>query len=178
MKRFIRSIDTLSGWIGGLAGVLLCLGLALVAAEIVLRTAFSRTLYVTDEYSGYLMCGLTFCGLAYTLRERGHIRMSLVHGIVKGRPRHLLDLICCLVGMIFALVLGWYTGHSFWDSLVTGAQSMQISATYLAIPQSFLPLGALMLALQFLAEGLKTLLVLRGETDGLVLLEEAKDLGR
>lgn len=49
---------------------MLCVALVMICAEIVLRSVFDRTLYITDEYSGYLMCGLTFCALAYTLREK------------------------------------------------------------------------------------------------------------
>ena len=50
MKRCIRAIDALSGFIGGLAGVLLCVGLVLTAAEILLRSTADRTLFITDEY--------------------------------------------------------------------------------------------------------------------------------
>lgn len=178
MKRLIRALDALSGLVGGLAGVLLCSGLALTAIEILLRSAAHRTLFITDEYLGYLMCGLTFCGLGYTLREKGHIRMTLIHRLVQGRARVWLDTACLVVGICFAAGLTLFTGQFFWDSVRTGTQSMQVSATYLAIPQAFMPFGALVLTLQFVSELLKTLLVLKGDTDGLVLLAEAEDLGR
>lgn len=178
MKRLIRAIDGLSGFIGGLAGVLLCIGLALTAAEILLRSAADRTLFITDEYLGYLMCGLTFCGLGYTLREKGHIRMTLIHGLVKGRARSWLDAVCLAVGLCFSAGVTVFTGQFFWDSMTTGSQSMQVSATYLAIPQAFMPLGALVLTLQFCSELLKSLLLIKGDADGLVLVEEVKDLGR
>ena len=178
MKRCIRAIDALSGFIGGLAGVLLCAGLVLTAAEILLRSTADRTLFITDEYLGYLMCGLTFCGLGYTLREKGHIRMTLIHGLVKGSGRLWLDVVCLAVGLCFSAGITLFTGLFFWDSVATGSQSMQVSATYLAIPQAFMPLGALVLTLQFCSELLKGLLLIKGDTEGLVLLEEAGDLGR
>lgn len=178
MKQLIRTIDGLSGLMGGLAGIMLCIGLVLTCGEILLRTAFDRTLYITDEYSGYLMCGLTFCALSYTLKEKGHIRMTLIHGLIKDRKRDYLDTICFLVGGIFSAFLTLYTWDLFRDSVATGSQSMQISATYLAIPQFFMPFGAGVLTLQFFSEFLKSLLILRGDTAGLVLREEIKDLGR
>lgn len=178
MKRLVQLIDKVSGVCGGLAGLLLCGGLALIVAEIVLRSGFDATIYITDEYSGYLTCGLTFCGLAYTLREKGHIRMTFIHRVVTGRRREYLNLVCYGVGLAFSAIITWYTWSFFWDSVLTGSRSMQISETYLAIPQFFMPFGAGVLALQFLAELLKTVLIIRDDTAGLTLHEEIADLGR
>ena len=55
---------------------------------------------------------------------------------------------------------------------------MHVSETYLAIPQFFMPFGSFLLTLQFLAEFLKGVAMLRGDTEGLRILEETDDLGR
>ena len=178
MKQLIKIIDGISTFVGGLAGAMLCIGLLLTCVEIVLRTAFDRTLYITDEYSGYLMCGLTFCALGYTLKEKGHIRMTIIHGIIKGRKRDYLDTICFALGCIFSLFITFYTWELFRDSIATSSQSMQLSATYLAIPQFAMPFGAGILTLQFFSEFLKSILILKGDTAGLILREEIQDLGR
>jgi TRAP-type C4-dicarboxylate transport system permease small subunit len=178
MKRFVRTIDGIAAVSGGLAGVMLCIGLAMAFIEIILRSAFSSTLYITEEYSGYLMCGLTFCGLGYTLREKGHIRMTFLHRIVIGKSRWYLDMVCYAAGCIFCAAITGFSGEFFWDSVVTRSQSMQLSETYLAIPQFFMPFGALIMTLQFLSEFLKTFLELKGDTGGLAIREEAEDLGR
>ena len=179
MKTLVRWIDRLSAVFGGvLAGVMLCAGLALIVAEIVARSAFDHTLFVTEEYAGYLMCGLTFCALAYTLRERGHIRMTFLLKVVKGRPRIYLDIVCFAVGLAFCIGLTYYTALFFWDSVVNRSQSMQISETYLAIPQFFMPLGAVLMAFQFLAEILRSIVLLQGDADDLALQEESAALGR
>ena len=178
MKRLINLIDNLSGIGGWLAGILMAVALAISVAEIVVRSGFDATLYVTDEYTGYLMAMLTFMGLAYTLRERGHIRMMFLPHLIKGRAHVIFNMVCYLVGFLFCAGLTWFTGEFFWDSVVSESQSMQVSETYLAIPQFFLPVGSLLLTLQFAAEFLKGLAVLRGDTQGLRILEEADDLGR
>jgi TRAP-type C4-dicarboxylate transport system permease small subunit len=178
MQRMVKWIDTLAGVGGALAGVMLCAGLALIAAEIVLRSFFSHTLFITEEYAGYLMCGLTFCALGYTLRDKGHIRMTFLLKVVRGRPRIYLDLTCFVVGLAFCALLTWYTGAFFLDSVVSRSQSMQISETYLAIPQFFMPLGALIMTLQFLGEILRTLLLLKEDPEGIALRQESSELGR
>jgi len=182
MSRFFKSVvngvDRISGLGGFLAGVMMCLGVGLIVSEIVMRTLFSKTLYVTEEYAGYLMAMLTFCALGYTLRERGHIRMTFLHKVIVGRPRIYLDMACCVIGFCFCLTLTYFTTVFFWDSVVTGSRSMQISRTLLAIPQAFLPLGALIISLQFLGEFLKSALALRGDTQGVRIMQEAGDQGR
>lgn len=178
MKLLIRIIDKISGICGGLAGFILCAGLVLTCLEIFLRTSLDRTLFITDEYSGYLMCGLTFCGLSYTLRGKGHIRMTFLYKAMSTRGQERMNLICYAVGFLFSLAITWFTWLFFWDSVVTGSQSMQVSETYLAFPQFSMPFGACVMTLQFLAEFLRTVLVLNDDTHGLALHAEIADLGR
>lgn len=178
LKRVVKVCDRVSGFGGFLAGAMMCLGVGLIASEIVFRAVFNQTLYVADEYAGYLMAMLTFASLGYTLREGGHIRMTFLRSAVVGRARVVLDMACFLVGFCFCLTLCYFTALLFWDSFVTGSRSMQISRTYLAIPQAFLPFGALIFSLQFLAEFFRRILVLRGDTEGISLVEDFGDLGR
>jgi TRAP-type C4-dicarboxylate transport system permease small subunit len=178
MKKIINAIDSLSGIGGWSAGIIMAVAFLMAMAEIITRSFFGRTLYITDEYSGYLMALMTFIGLAYTLRERGHIRMMFLVHILKGRAKTIYDMLCLAIGFLFCLAFTWFTWNFFWDSVVNKSQSMQLSETYLAIPQAFLPLGAILLALQFLAEFLKGVEVLRNDTEGLHIVEEADELGR
>ena len=138
----------------------------------------AKTLYIADEYSGYLMAMLTFLGLGYTLRERGHIRMMFLVHFLKGRRRVIFNMVCMVVGLVFCAGLVLFTGEFFWDSVVNQTQSMQITETYLAIPQVFLPIGSFFLMLQFLSEFLKGIAMLRQDTAGLRILEETDELGR
>ena len=87
-------------------------------------------------------------------------------------------MVCFTVGFLFCVGLTWYTWEFFWDSVVNGSQSMQISETYLAIPEVFLPIGSFLMTLQFLAEFLKGIAMLHQDTEGLRILEETDDLGR
>jgi len=178
MKTLINAIDRISGFGGWAAGVLMVIALVIGMSEIVTRYAFGKTLYIADEYSGYLMAMLTFLGLAYTLRERGHIRMMFLVHVLKGRRRVIFNMICMFVGFVFCIGLIRFTGEFFWDSVVNQTQSMQITETYLAIPEAFLPIGSFFLLLQFLSEFLKGAAILRQDTAGLRILEETDELGR
>ena len=85
------------------------------------------------------------------------------------------------LGPVSAVILGLlilFTGEFFWDSVVNRTQSMQITETYLAIPQAFMPVGSVFLMLQFLSEFLKGFALLKQDTEGLRILEETDELGR
>lgn len=178
MKRLIKIMDAISAMAGALAAALLVIALIVNSVEILIRSTIDRTLFITDEYSGYMMCGLTFLALAYTLREKGHIRMTIMHSLVKDRARLHLDTVCYVIGALFSAFVTYHTASLFWDSVATGSQSVQLSATYLAVPQFFMPLGALLLTQQFVSELLKNLLILRGDSDGLEIKTESAELGR
>lgn len=178
MKSLIRGIDRISLVSGYLAGAMTFLGLLIVLVEIFVRSLFDGTTYITEEYSGYLMCGLVFCGLANTLKQNGHIRMVFIHKLFSGRPRLYLEMSCMLVSLGFCLVLIYSTMDLFWDSYVNDSQSMQITETYLAVPQFFMPLGAILLALQFVSGLMKGLLIMKGEMSPAKLLEVSDKLGR
>jgi TRAP-type C4-dicarboxylate transport system permease small subunit len=178
MKKLINFIDNLSGLSGWAAGIMMAIAFVLTVAEIIMRTGFSKTLYIADEYSGYLMAMLTFCGLAYTLRERGHIRMMMLPHFIKGRKRVIFNMICYIIGFVFCMAFTGFTFVFFWDSVVNESRSMHVSETYLAIPQFLMPFGALLMTLQFLAEFLKAVAILREDTEGLRILEETDELGR
>lgn len=176
-KKLITIIDKISNFGGILSGTMICLGSALVIAEIIERTIFDSTLYVAEEYSGYLMCGITLLALSITLKDKGHIRMTFIQNKIKD-PRRILiiDMVCYLIGFVFSICAIYRTGIFFWDSVVNSSRSMQISETYLAIPQFFMPFGFSILSLQFVAEFLKNYMALK--TGEIKVREEDKSLGR
>jgi len=172
LKRIIRWCDKVSRAGGILSGILIIAGFTLILMEIVVRTFFHKTLYITEEYSGYLMAALSFLALSYTLHDKGHIRMTFLHSVLKGKGRKILGLYAYAMGFAFCTVLTWATFRFFWDSLVHQSRSMQVSETYLAFPHAFLPIGAFLLALQFAVEFL-TALSAEDDAD-----QESKALGR
>lgn len=161
MEFFVRQVDRLSVACGVASGALMIFSAVMVLAEVVVRTAFDKTLYITEEYSGYLMAALTCLALAYTLKEKSHIRMTFLHTIVKGKMKAWVDLLAFFVGFLFCALLTYTTGDLFWDSILTNSRSMQISQTYLAIPQFFMPMGTFVMMLQFLAEIGRTILLIQ-----------------
>jgi len=175
MKKFISFCDRLST-IGGIASaVLMIVALSLITVEMVIRTVFSKTLYITSEYTGYITAAIAFLALAYTLKEKGHIRVNFLHAILTERQRTMLEMYAFAVGFILGIMLTVTTVNFFWDALISGTRAMTISETYLAIPRSLLPVGLSILTLQFAAEFCRSIIMLRTGQVGEV---ESSALGR
>jgi len=110
-KKLITIIDKFSVFGGTLSGIMIFSSLILVVAEIITRTIFDSTLYVAEEYSGYLMCCLTFVALGITLRDKGHIRMTFLHHILKNSKYLLvLDMVCYIIGFAFSIWITYFLG--------------------------------------------------------------------
>lgn len=179
MRRFIRIIDATSQFFGILAGIFIIAGVVLVIAEILVRNIFNGTLYITQEYTAYFMVAITFFGLAYTLKDSGHIRLEFLYRVVKeGKPRALLEIYALTVGLILFVIITYATTTYFLDAVAYDKRSMQISKTMLAIPQFAMPLGSLLISLQFVAEIAKCLLRIKTNDYAKPEEEEIDLLGR
>lgn len=160
MRGFISFVNRLSDLGGYISGVMMVIGLSLVVIEILIRGLFVKTLYITEEYTGYLMAGLTYFALGYTLKEDGHIRMTFLLQSLSPRKRIIFEVVCFTLGFLFSIVFTYLTFGLFWDSVLSRTKAMSISETPLAIPQFLIPLGSLIMTLQFASELAKRILTL------------------
>lgn len=167
MTAIIRVIDKVSSAFGIIAGFTMIFAVILILTEVIVRTVFNSTIYITQEYTGYFMVAITLFGLAYTLKEKGHIRLTFLHKIIKpGRGRTILDIYAFICGLIIFIILTYATTNFFLSTYQSGTTSMHITKTHLAIPQFALPLGTFIMTLQFLSEILKSIIKLQtGEFD-------------
>jgi len=145
----VKYIKKMTNFCFYLSSMMICLSVAIIIIEIILRRFFSSSLYVADEYTGYLLCGVIMMGLASTLREKGHIRMTIFYEFLSMKNKLIVDKIIHIVGFIFLAYLAIVTGNLFWRSAIGGVRAMSLSQTYIAIPQFFMPLGFFVMSLQF-----------------------------
>lgn len=175
MEKIIRVIDRITNFFSVIAGIVILLGVVLVIIEILVRTLFSSSIYIAEEYSGYFMVAITFFGMSYTLKEKDHIQITFFKKIVKNDTgKAILEIFTYCVGLALFAVITVVTGHLFLDTAISGTQSMQVSNTYLAIPQLTMPLGSFIITLQFVSEILKSILV---KKQGTINKEETLESG-
>ncbi|MBW2563864.1 MAG: TRAP transporter small permease subunit, partial [Deltaproteobacteria bacterium] len=82
MNTLVRMIEKMSDWMAWISGVMLGLMTVLILVEIFLWNVFTKTTLITDEYCAYGLAAIIFMGAGYCLKEKGHIRITIVLGIL------------------------------------------------------------------------------------------------
>ena len=77
MKRIGYLIEKIAYLGGYFSGWLVPLMMMLVVVDVFMRYVMRQPLMVADEFSAYMLVALSFLGLAYTWREKGHVRIEI-----------------------------------------------------------------------------------------------------
>ncbi len=160
MNRIIAAIslfDKSARWLGifgmWMACAILVFMVGHVLVEIVLRTAFSKSTYVLDEFVGYGIAATTFLSLAYALRRGVMIRVNIFLGALSsgGNGRQAFEIVC---GVLTACACGVVTRY-FWISAARhferGTASETIAAVPMWIPEGLVLAGLIILEIELMA---------------------------
>ncbi len=151
--KFIEKMtDILSGYLQ--AGIIFSLMIMLLV-EVLTRYVLRSPLSIADEMGGYLLVSITFMGLAYTWKEKGHVRVSLLISRLPDKFANLLRFIMLILATVFTLPLIKACYDLISDSLLFESRSGSWMRTPLAYPQTILLIGAILLFLQLIAELIK-----------------------
>ena len=105
MKRLARIIESISNIGGYFAGWLVPLMMILVLFEVIMRYVVHQPPIIADEVSGYMLVALSFLALAYTWRERGHVRITALVSRLPARGASWIRLIALVLAFAFSAVL-------------------------------------------------------------------------
>ena len=152
VKTIDKVTDVLSGYLQ--AGIIFFL-MVMLLAEVLTRYILRSPLSIADEMGGYLLVSITFMGLAYTWKERGHVRVTLLINRLPDRFAHLLRYTTLILATVFTMPLIKACYDLISDSLLFESRSGSWLRTPLAYPQTILLIGAIMLFLQLVAEIIK-----------------------
>ncbi|MCB2189475.1 MAG: TRAP transporter small permease subunit [Deltaproteobacteria bacterium] len=161
--KIIYAIEALSDWSGKIFAWLILPISLITFAEMILRYFFNSPTIWSSEIIGYMFGLMTFMSGAYCLRHNLHIRLDLFRGGLRTSPKAWLDIVTSGFTYLFLIMLIWQGGASAWEA----TQSLLTSGTvwnpaYWPFTW-FLPLGALLLALQELSNLFKNIRILLGK---------------
>lgn len=141
----------------------LALGMALLTTLIVvLRYVFDIGSIAAQESVIYMHGSLFLLGAAYALKTGAHVRVDIFYHNFSARTRAWVDSVGGIVFLLplcaFILASSWDYASESWTMRETSAEPGGIPAVFLL--KSLVPLMALNLALQGLAEVLRNALIL------------------
>jgi len=143
----------ISGALAAFFIVLICLVVAVqVSLNFITKmfgTAYSYTLPSYADFAGFFLAAASFLALASTLKEGGHIRVSLLISHLGPRTRVVSEVFSATIGFALASFATWYMAGVNLSSYHYGDLSYGIIAIPIWIPQLSVTLGLGMLALAF-----------------------------
>jgi TRAP-type mannitol/chloroaromatic compound transport system permease small subunit len=157
-------IDRLNAAIGGTVAWACLLVVVVQFTVVVLRYVFGQGSIWLTETIIYGHATLFMLASAWTLREGGHVRVDIFYADAGPRRRALVDLCGALFLLLpFMLVLLWfavpYVARS-WAIWETSRETSGLPAVYLL--KTLIPLFALLMALQGVAQAIRAAHVLSG----------------
>jgi TRAP-type C4-dicarboxylate transport system permease small subunit len=147
-RRVIVRLNNAMGYASGIG--MLVLGLILFY-EVIMRYIFNAPTSWVQEVSIYLFMWTMFAGAAYTLEQGKHVHIDLLISHLSPAARRKLEMLTGALGLIFSIVVT-YQGY---EMVMAAFKYHKLSATPLRfpmwIPQMSLPVGFLLLSVQFAA---------------------------
>ena len=156
--RLVERISAVCGWISG-AGVYAMV--IIIFVDVILRYFFARPFLFADEISVYSMIYVAFIGAALTMKMGAHIRVDILYGRLRKRFRLWLDSITTILGTAICFIMTWQTAVWVKYTHDTGFTSPGILETPMWIPMAVIPVGLFLWSMQYVAESIKAIDLLR-----------------
>ena len=154
-----RFIDRLNHCLGRAAAWLTALMAAATGAVVALRYAFGQNTILLQEGVSYLHGLVLMLGIAYTLKEGGHVRVDILRNAMPPRWRRRMEAFGHLVFLLPTAALIFFTSLPYvgasWRVLEGSAEVGGIQGIFLL--KTLIPAMAALLFLQGISELLKTL---------------------
>ncbi len=150
----IKVIDRISEWTGGLAAWLIIPLLAVVVYEVIMRHVFNMPTQWGYDSSWMLFAAQFLIGSAFTLRQKGHIRIDIVYNLLSERGKLIHDLVCYLAFFLLPCVLFTWAGFHFAAEAWRTGEKLSTTNWFFPAgpPKSLIPIGFFLLSLQSIAE--------------------------
>jgi TRAP-type transport system small permease protein len=156
MNTFVKLSDKLSDVMAKISAVILGLMSILILVEIFIWNLFEKTTLIADEYSAYGLAAIIFMGAGYCLKEKSHIRITLILGFLPQKTARFITFFSTLITTVFMGYLWWYLFKMVKSTIRYDSTSGTLTNTPLWIPQAIMLVGAGCFFIQLAATTIKT----------------------
>ena len=165
MTPLIQWTERLSDWLARISAVMLGLMTLLILVEIFLWNVFTKTTLIADEYCAYGLAAIIFLGAGYCLKEKGHIRITLVLGFLPGPLSRSITFAATVLTTVFMGYLWWYLFKMVQTAYRYESTSGTLTNTPLWIPQTIMLVGAAGFFIQLVGTSLRTFQAIASEEE-------------
>ena len=165
MQKIVRYIDRMNDVIGRSISWFTVLMVIVTFLVVVLRYVFSSGWIAMQESIIYMHSVVFMLGVAYTLKQNGHVRVDIFYERMGPHSRPWVDLLGAVFLLIpfclYIIVISWNYVSLSWSLLEGSRDAGGIPAVFLL--KTMIPVMAILLMLQGIAQGLRSILLLTGQ---------------
>ena len=165
MQKIVRYIDRINDVIGRSISWLTLLMVIITFLVVVLRYVFSSGWIAMQESIIYMHSIVFMLGVAFTLKQNGHVRVDIFYERMGPRIRAWVDLLGAVFLLIpfclFIIMISWNYISLSWSLLEGSRDAGGLPAVFLL--KTTIPVMAMLLMLQGVAQGLRSILLLIGQ---------------
>ena len=155
MKKPLDIFDHILNIVAFLAGTILIFIMVSVCLDVILRYFFNRPLIWVTQVTECLLLYITFLGSAWLLREEGHVKVDMLINHLGPKTVALLGIISSTIGIAVSVVLTVFGSSLSWYYFRTGLYTPTILQIPIFAIIVIIPVGSLMLLLQFIRRTFK-----------------------
>jgi TRAP-type C4-dicarboxylate transport system permease small subunit len=156
MNILVRLADNLSDIAAKISAVILGLMTVLILVEIFIWNLFEKTTLIADEYSAYGLAAIIFMGAGFCLKEKGHIRITLILGFLPSSVARVITFVATFLTTVFMGYLWWYLFKMVLSAVRYNSTSGTLTNTPLWVPQAIMLAGAGVFFVQLAAMSINT----------------------
>lgn len=175
--RWVGLLSEASGW---MAAVALILATLITSHGVFVRYFLRQPTIWQTESTIYLLMLVTFVGAAYGLKHHAHVGVDLLINMVPTRPQLVMRIITALMCLAVVLVVMWTAYLDWHEAYLFDHHSSTAFRFPLWIAFAILPLGMLLVALQYVAMIVEGLMGLAGRVplDQVSLMSATSELSQ
>jgi TRAP-type transport system small permease protein len=145
MNKIQRVLETVFKMAGQASGVVLIAIMFLILFEVITRYVLLHPFTISEEYSAYALVFIIYLGLAYTLNENGHLRITFAIKLLPVNVANWMRLFTLCIALIWTCVATVVSVRFVYDSFVRGMRAITPQLTPLGYPRIVIPIGFFLL---------------------------------
>ena len=147
-----KAINRLS-WLAELIAEIGLVGLLLIVIhEVIVRYVFDAPTLFSVELSEYLLVLVVFMSVGWVLKEDRHVAVTFAVDVLPEKMRQGFSLVTSLLTVAFLAILVWQGGRTALTAYRGDYHSSSLLDFPMWIPYTLIPLGALVLSVQYIAK--------------------------
>jgi TRAP-type mannitol/chloroaromatic compound transport system permease small subunit len=159
--KIIHIIDNTNIWTAKILGWLMVLIAVFLAVEVFMRYALNSPTDWIEETVQYVFGGYCILAGGYTLLEKTHVNVDIVHKRLTPKGKAILDLATSVFFFAFVVVLLWKGWETAWWSISNNQHSASTWHGPMYYTMATLPIAAFLLLMQGVAKFIRDLYLLK-----------------